>query len=96
MKTIKFLFSSLISNDTVINESKHKPWWLAIVMMIVSCFVSIIPIFTSIMSVNGGSILTASENYNIDYSLKKFSLDYLTKENLSFTVENGQLIYNDS
>lgn len=91
MKTLKFIFSSLFSNETVIKESKNKPWWLAIILMLVSCIISIVPNFVTVMKTNGSDILTQNANYSIDYSLKKFSQDYLDSSDIEIKIENGKL-----
>lgn len=93
MKSIKFIFSTLFSNKNVIEGSKKQSWWLAIVLMLISCIVSVIPSFSSTMSVNGSDYITAQKNYDIDLSLKKFSLEYLGNDNTNynFVIENGEL-----
>lgn len=91
MKPIKFIFSSLFSNKTIIDESKKQPWWLAIVLIILSFVISVIPSFSNVMSTNGSDALVASNNCNIDFSLKKFSQDYLGNDNYNFIIEDGKL-----
>ena len=77
MTPIQFIFSSLFNNGVIIDESKKQPWWLAIVLAIVSCIVAIIPSFTTTMGQNGADFFTASENYYYDYSLQTFTNVYL-------------------
>ena len=96
MGPIKFIFSSLFSNDTIINESKKKPWWLAIIMIIVSCVVALIPSITSVLNYNGSDIITRTDNYNLDYSLKTFTYEYLRKDGstapkLEMSINDGIL-----
>lgn len=96
MGPIKFIFSSLFSNDTIINESKKKPWWLAIIMVIVSCVVALIPSITTVLNYNGSDIITRTDNYNLDYSLKTFTYEYLRKDNstapkLEMSITDGIL-----
>ena len=91
MKPIKFIFSSLFSNKTIIDESKKQPWWLAIVLVILSCIIAVVPIFTSVMKSNGSDIIATAQNYSLDYSLQKFSQDYLNGSSCTIKVENGKL-----
>lgn len=93
MKPVKFIFATLFSNKNVINESKNQPWWLAIVLMLLSCIISVIPAFTGAMSTNGSDALTATQNFGIDLSLKQFSLDYLRDDNdeYKFVIKDGKL-----
>lgn len=91
MKPLKFILSSLFSNETIVNESKKQPWWLAIVLIIVSCIVSVIPSFVSVMRVQGSNVITAVENYDIDYGLKQFSIEYLGNENNKIFIKDKKL-----
>lgn len=80
MDTVKFIFSSLFKNDTVINESKKRPWWLAIIIVMISCIVALIPSITTVLNYNGSDIITRTDNHNLDYSLKTFTYEYLRKD----------------
>lgn len=80
MSLIKFIFSSLFKNETVIEESKKRPWWLAIVLLVVSCVLAVVPCIVNVLGQNGSDIITATENYNIDYSLKTFTYEYLRQD----------------
>ena len=91
MNPVKFIFSTLFSNKNVIDGAKKQPWWLAIVLMLVSCIISVIPSFSGAMSTNGSDALTATQNYGVDLALKQFSLDYLGKDDYSFVIEDGKL-----
>lgn len=91
MKPVKFIFATLFSNKNVIDESKKQPWWLAIVLMLLSCIISVIPSFVGAMSTNGSDALIATQNYGIDLSLKQFSLDYLGKDDYNFVIKDGKL-----
>ena len=67
MKTLKFIFSSLFSNEKIINESKKQPWWLAIVLILFSCVIALIPNFVSVMTVQGSNVISvpADANYAV-------------------------------
>ena len=91
MKPIKFIFSSLFSNQKIIDESKKQPWWLAILLVVLSCIIAVVPIFTSVMGSNGSDIISTAQNYSLDYSLQKFSQDYLNGSTCTIKIENGKL-----
>lgn len=92
MNHLKFIFSSLFSNEKIINESKKQPWWLAIVLILFSCIIALIPNFVSVMTVQGSNVITSNTNSGIDYSLKQFSVEYLSKPENKLYIENEKLI----
>lgn len=93
MDTLKFLAKSLFSNNEIIQKAKAKKFWLALLIMVLSLIIAIIPTFTSIINVNGGSIVTSNSQTQFDYSLQRLSHEYLNGENgkLSFEIVNGKL-----
>ena len=65
-KFIKFLFKGLINNEEVINESRHHPWWAALIVGLISVIIAIVPAAVSILNIKGSEILTSSENRSLD------------------------------
>ena len=96
MKPLKFIFSSLFSNEMIIKESKHQKWWLAIVIMLFSCIISLVPSFVSMMTVQGSNIITANQNYGIDYGLKQFSLSYLGSNDNQLKIIDEKLTLSEN
>lgn len=94
MQTLKFLAKGLFSNSIIISDAKKQKWWLAIIVMILSIVLSIIPTFTSIMNFNGGDIITGNSSLQVDYSLQRFSSEYLNGNNakLIFRIQNNKLV----
>ncbi len=94
MQTLKFLAKGLFSNSVIINDSKKQKWWLAIIVMILSIILSIIPTFTSITNFNGGDIITKNSALQIDYSLQRFSSEYLNGNDakLVFNIRDKKLV----
>lgn len=92
MDTIKYIFSSLFSNKKIIDESKTRPWYLAIIIGLLSLIVSAVPFLTSGLSVHGSDILLANENYNIDYSLLQFSKEIYEDDKIKIEIVDQNLV----
>lgn len=93
MKNIlKFLGGGLFSNEVIIKKSKEQKIWFAIIIMIISLFVSITPVFSSILGTNGSDVINNSA-LQLDYSLQRFSHLYLKESNapLKMQIVDGKL-----
>lgn len=90
MNSIKFIFSSLFSNQKIIDESKKRPWWLAIIIFILSLVIAIVPVTISYMNVKGSNVLTASTNYSLDLSVKQLSYQLSNLEGVEASVKNKE------
>lgn len=94
MKSLKFIFSSLLSNQKITDESNEQPWWLAIVIALLSIVIAIIPTTVQVMTVQGSDIITRVENYSLDYSLTQFSIQYLNPESpAKATISDGKMTF---
>lgn len=90
-KFIKFLFKGLINNEEVINESRHHPWWAALIVGLISVIIAIVPAAVSILNIKGSEILTSSENRSLDTSLVLVS-QQLKDENINIVIdEEGKI-----
>lgn len=88
METIKFIFSSLFSNQKIIDESKKRPWWVAILLLILSCGLAVVPTIVSQMNVNGSDAISANENYSVDLSLKQLSYQLSTMDGVTAKINS--------
>lgn len=77
MKTIKFLLKSLFSNAEVANEGKKQKWWLTFIVLILSLGLAILPNIITESGRNGSQYIKNYEQYNVDYSLERLSIEYL-------------------
>ena len=84
MKTLGLIFRSLYKNDVCVEAGRKYAWWAALLIFLFSTIVSIIPITTTTLTVDGGSILTGA-NYELDESLYRFTSD----------LNQGELIFED-
>lgn len=90
-QAISFFFSTLFSNDKCV-EARKKPWYAALIVALVSCFVATLATMVSYFSRSGGSFF-AAPNYALDTSLVDFE-KALNDENVSMKIENGKLSVN--
>ncbi len=71
MKTIKMIFASLLNNGVVI-QGKDKPWYIALILFLMSILTATYPTFTQYNSQNGSSLLQGS-TYRVEEGLVSFS-----------------------
>ena len=90
---IKFLFSTLISNDRCIEGGTKKPWYAAICVAIVACLIAVIPTMVSYFTRSGASFFSG-QNYSLDTSLTEFE-KALHDENVSMKIEDNKLTVNE-
>lgn len=84
-------FKALISNNAVMDSAKNTPWYIALIIALVSAFIPVIPITVSNAQAYGSSFLS-SYSENMETPLTSVCLDLLA-ENKEFTVENSELSY---
>ena len=90
-KFIKFLFKGLVNNDEVIYSSKHHPWWSAVLVLLFSLIIAVIPSFVQIVQVKGSEVLTSSQNASLDTSLVLVS-QHLEENNINIAIdEEGKI-----
>ena len=84
-------FKGLISNQAVIDGSKDSPWWVAVIFLVFSSFLPLIPNFAQLSKMNGATFISGL-NYGLDTQLSRFAY----REKLAgheFKVEGGLLHY---
>lgn len=74
MKTLKTLLRSLIQNNACIEGGRHHPWWVAVIIFLVSMWVAVVPVFTQTIT-KAGSSFAANYTYNVDVALQRFVED---------------------
>ena len=82
-------FKGLISNQAVIDGSRGSPWWVAVIFLVFSSFLPLLPTFSSLSKVDGATYLTGY-NFGLDEQLAHFAFDFKTG-NEEFKVEGGKL-----
>ena len=89
---IKFLFSTLVSNDRCIEGGTKKPWYAAICVAIVACLIAVIPTMVSYFTRSGAAFFDNQNysHYSLDISLTEFE-KALHDENVSMKIEDNKL-----
>ena len=85
-KFIKFLFKGLVNNEEVIYSSKHHPWWSAVLVLLFSLIIAVVPSFVQIAQVQGSEVLTASQNASLDTALNLVS-EHLEANNMKIVID---------
>jgi len=85
---IKFFFSTLFSNDKCV-EARKKPWYAALIIAIVSCFVATLATMVNYFSRSGDAFFNSPVS-GFDTSLVDFEKS-LDDNNVSMKIENGKM-----
>ena len=85
------LFGSLISNQRAIDGSKEMPWFVAIIFLLLSAFIPVIPLMTNISSSYGSQFLK-TYSYDLDTALTSAAIN-MRKENKEFIIKDNKLTY---
>lgn len=86
------VFKSLISNQAAIDGAKEAPFWIAIIFLVLSICLPVIPIIVAQQKVNGNSFIS-SYNYGADRGLANTTMT-LENDGYVFKVEGGKLSFN--
>ena len=78
MKNFKLILKSLISNNACIDGGRKKPWYFAVIILVLSMFMAILPLFVQTWNTNGDDVF-ASNAYGADNTLVALSKDIETK-----------------
>jgi hypothetical protein len=85
MKTLKLVFQSLFSNAPIM-EAKNQPWYIAMIIFVVSILLATFPTYTQINNREGSNFLSGN-TYSIENALVLFS-ETLEEENVDLVVTN--------
>ena len=89
--TLKLLLTSNIKNDDAMVAAKTAPWWIALILGLVSVFLPVIPLMVNVNKTYGSSIF-ASQKYGLDSANTGALLD-LKERGYDFKVDgNKQLL----
>ncbi len=92
-KTKSFLsnfFGGLISNDRAIEGAKTNPWWVALIIGVVSVVLPVLPITISQAKTYGASFLSANK-YNFDQNIASLTVEMLNNGE-EFVVDENHLL----
>ncbi len=74
MKTLKTVLKSLFSNNACIEGGRHHPWWVAIIIFLLSMWIAVVPVFSQTITKSGSSF-ASTNTYNVDIGLQRFVED---------------------
>lgn len=83
-------FKGLISNQAVIDGSKDSPWWVAVIFLVFSSFLPLIPTFAQLSKMDGASFLN-TYNYGLDENLAHFAYSQYV-DGYEYRIESGKLM----
>jgi len=86
-------FKGIISNAACVENGKEAPWWLAVLFLLFSILIPLIPNHVNLNNAYGASFLN-SGTYGLDYELAKATVQ-LKADGKEFTFDDeGLLQYN--
>ena len=90
--------SSIISNNSVVELARSKPWYGAVIAGLISVVLTVIPTLVSGMRAKGSSII-ASPTYNLDIGIAEFQKDLCEQKTtypVDFSLTEGKLSANET
>ena len=90
-RTLGNVFKSLISNQSCIDGAKESPWWIAVIFLVLSIFLPVIPITVNYSKTFGASFIT-NANYGADKGLANTAKS-LHDSGYEFKVSEGLLSF---
>ncbi|NCA95539.1 MAG: hypothetical protein EOM74_01010 [Methanomicrobia archaeon] len=98
MKNFKLIMKSLINNDACIEGGRTKKWYFALIFIVLSLVLAILPIMVTSLQAQGSDFTNLTYLYNYDNAIVAFS-DHLEDNDLSMVVSedaNGRFLNVDS
>lgn len=92
--TVGNAFKGIISNQACVDGGKDSPWWVAVIFLVLSILLPLIPIMVSASKTYGAQILS-QYNYGVDTGLYDVFED-ACNDDLSFKIEGGNLHFYDN
>ena len=90
---IKFLFTTLFSNDKCV-EARHKPWYTGIIIALASTAIATIPTMASYFNRSGADFFNAPNN-GLDSAVVEFERA-LDENDVSMEISDGKMSVNQA
>lgn len=84
-------FKSILSNQAAIDNAKEAPWWIAVILLVFSVIIPLIPIYVGINKNYGASFL-ASATYGFDRGIAK-ATEHFSENGYEFSLEKNVITY---
>lgn len=94
MKNFKLIMKSLINNDACIEGGRTKRWFFALIFVVLSLILSVLPIMVTALQAQGSDFTNQTYLYNYDNAIVAFT-DHLADNDLSMVVSedaNGRFL----
>lgn len=85
--TLATIFGSLIKNDCAIEAGKTLPLWAALIVLILSVFIPIIPTMVNIGNSNGSAYISSTYNFSFDKDITGICID-LHNKGVTLSIDN--------
>lgn len=90
MKNFKLIMKSLVNNDACIEGGRTKKWFYAVILVVLSIIVAILPITINTIKTQGSDFTTVlTYDYNYDNAIVDFS-DHLFANNIKMIVKGAE------
>ena len=83
MKTLKLIFQSIFSNEPIM-QARNQPWYIAIILFVVSILLATYPTYTQILNRDGSTFLSGN-TFSIENALVSFT-EALEEEGVDLVV----------
>lgn len=90
-KNLGLTFKSLISNQACIDGASEAPWWIAVIFLVLSICIPVIPTVVSLQKGYGSSFVS-TYSFNADRGMTNTALAY-QKDGYEFRVVDNKLSY---
>ena len=88
---IKDGFGSLVNNAAAIRGAKAGPFWLTLVMFILSVFLPVIPLFVQQANIKGSSFLN-NYSYGLERYITSIAMDLKNSRLAEFSIDENHLL----
>lgn len=84
------IFGSILSNERAIEGAKFSPWWIAIILFLIGCFLPVIPNMTQVGKTYGSSFMDGATTSN--FNTKFATASYEAYENgYELEIQNSEM-----
>ena len=90
-RTLGNVFKSLILNQSCIDGAKESPWWIAVIFLVFSIVLPVLPTFVNATKAYGASFVSGA-NYGLDRGLANTTQE-LHANGYEFKVSGGYLTF---
>lgn len=87
MKSFKLILKSLINNAACVEGGRHRPWFFAVIIALLSLAVAIVPTFVQSITREGDQVV-GNADYGVQIASQRFIED-MNDNNITIQIETG-------